>query len=223
MRLFIRVLSGIVMLICLGVIMQYLLSYRDVELGLHQAQQSKLEQLQQQNERIIGWLSLEGTRLDNPVLQAEDNDFYLVHNFLDERRRGGSIFADYRNDVFNDRHTIFYGHVLRNGTMFGDLAKFSEQSYADNHPIFRYETKDKSYILQVFAAYETTTAFYYIETDFTEETFTQFLAEIQSRSEIEMPIDVTANDRIVTFSTCTTSLNDTERFVVHAKLVEQEH
>lgn len=223
MRRFIRVMSGIVMLISLGIIVQYILSYRDVEMDLQQAQQSELEQLQQQNERIIGWLSLEGTRLDNPVLQAGDNDFYLVHNYLDERSRGGSIFADYRNDVFNDRHTIFYGHVLRNGTMFGDLAKFSEQSYADNHPIFRYETKDKSYILQVFAAYETTTAFYYIETDFTEESFTQFLAEIQSRSEIEMPIDVTANDRIVTFSTCTTSPNETERFVVHAKIVEQEH
>lgn len=211
------------MIICAVILVQYVLSYRDVANDLQQAQQSELAVLQQQNARIIGWLSLEGTRLDNPVLQATDNDFYLTHNHLDEKSRGGSIFADFRNNVLQDRHTIFYGHVLRNGTMFGDLAKFSEQSYADNHPTFYYETNDKKYALQVFAAYNTTTDHYYIETQFTDETFQTFLQDIESRSAIMMPVDVTIQDKIVTFSTCTTSQNDRERFVVHAKVVEQEN
>ena len=219
----IRALSLVVMISCAVVLVQYAVSYREVTQDLEEAQQSELAILQQQNARILGWLSLDETRLDNPVLQATDNDFYLTHNYLDEKSRGGSIFADFRNDVLQDRHTIFYGHVLRNGTMFGDLAKFNEQSYAESHPTFYYETNDKKYALHVFAAYNTTTDHYYIETQFTDETYSAFLQDIQSRSAIIMPVDVTMQDKIVTFSTCTTSQNDRERFVVHAKVVEQEN
>lgn len=222
MRKGLRILSIIVMIICAGILVRYFMSYGEVTNNLQQAQQSELEQLQQQNERIIGWLSLEDSRLNNPVLQAADNDFYLTHNYLDEKSRGGSVFADFRNEVLKDRHTIFYGHVLRNGTMFGELAKFNEQAYATSHPTFYYETNDAKYALHVFAAYETTTDFYYIETQFTDETYAHFLDDIQARSAIQMPVTVNPKDKIVTFSTCTTSVNDKERFVVHAKVVEQE-
>ncbi len=206
-------------------IVQYIYSYVKIDDELEKVQafvsNGKLDGLREVNPHIIGWLSLEGTRLDNPVLQAEDNDFYLRHNHLDEESRGGSIFMDYRNDPEPGRHTIFYGHVLRNGTMFGDLSKFADQSYAEAHPAFLYETPDKRYELQVFAAYETTTDFYYIETDFTDESYAAFLQDIKGRSEIDMPVAIGVEDRIATFSTCTTSVDDEERFVVHAKVVER--
>ena len=206
-------------------IVQYIYSYVKIDDELEEVQafvsNEELEGLREVNPHIIGWLSLEGTRLDNPVLQAEDNDFYLRHNHLDEESRGGSIFMDYRNDPEPGRHTIFYGHVLRNGTMFGDLSKFADQSYAEAHPAFLYETPDKRYELQVFAAYETTTDFYYIETEFTDESYAAFLQDIKSRSKIDIPVAVGVEDRIATFSTCTTSVDDEERFVVHAKVVER--
>lgn len=227
MKNFVQIVSGIVMIICAGIITRYFFSYEKVEKELENAQQivkqSELATLQQQNDHIIGWLTLENTRLNNPVLQRDNNEFYLAHNYLDEKSRGGSIFADFRNEVMEDRHTIFYGHVLRNGTMFGDLPKFSEQAYAEAHPVFYYETNDKRYALHVFAAYETTTDFYYIETLFTDYTYTQFLEEIQQRSDIKLPVHVTATDKVVTLSTCTTSQNDKERFVVHAKVVELQN
>lgn len=227
MQKWIRWVAGIVMIVCAGIIVNYFMGYRQVEQQLEQAQEvvetSELATLQQQNTNIIGWLSLANSRLNNPVLQADDNEFYLTHNYLDEKSRGGSIFMDFRNDGLNDRHTIFYGHVLRNGTMFGELAKFNEQSYADEHPVFYYETNEKRFVLQVFAAYETNTEDYYIETQFTDETFAQFLTQIKGKSAITMPINVTTQNKIVTFSTCTTSQNDHERFVVHAKVVEQEY
>lgn len=119
-----------------------------------------------------------------------------------------------------DRHTIFYGHVLRNETMFGGLYKFAELQYAKAHPTFIYETANKKYALQVFAAYETTTDFYYIETEFTKDRYVQFLTDIKERSAIDLDVEVNVTDRIVTFSTCTTSSDDKERFVVHAKVVE---
>ena len=213
------------MIVSAVVLIRYFYSYVQVTQELETAQQivktSKLETLQQQNENIVGWLSLQDSRLDNPVLQTDNNEFYLSHNYLDEKSRGGSIFIDFRNDALKDRHTIFYGHVLRNGSMFGELVKFGNQQYAYEHPVFTYETNNATYTFEVFSAYETTTDVYYLETQFTDETYRQFLSEIQSRSIITMPVDVTVNDHIVTFSTCTTSSNNTERFVVHAKVILQ--
>ena len=227
MRQWIRALSGIVMIVCAVIVVRYYLGYSEVTEQIEQAQliveQGELQELQQQNKNIIGWLTLENTRLNNPVLQTDNNEFYLTHNYLDEKSRGGSIFADFRNIVMEDRHTIFYGHVLRNGTMFGDLSKFSVQAYAEEHPVFYYETNTKRYALHVFAAYETTTDFYYIETQFTNDTFDQFLSVIQQKSTIKMPVEINNSDKIATFSTCTTSQDDKERFVVHAKVVELQN
>lgn len=222
MRKWIRLASIAVMIVCTGILLNYFYSYVQVTKELESAQEivetSELTALQQQNSHIIGWLSLENSRLNNPVLQTDNNEFYLTHNYLDEKSRGGSIFMDFRNDGMEGRNTIFYGHVLRNGSMFGQLANFANQQYANEHPVFYYETNEVKYALQVFAAYETTTDFYYIETQFTDETFGQFLSEVQGRSAISMPVDVSVQDHIVTLSTCTTSANDTERFVVHAKV-----
>lgn len=225
MKRFIQIVCIVVMIYSGVQLAKYMYTYVAVEKELEEVQQvaqhTELTKLQAINPRIVGWLTLEGTRLNNPVLQAADNDFYLRHNYKDEESRGGSIFMDFRNDADQlDRHTIFYGHVLRNGTMFGDLAKFAEQAYANEHPVFFYETTQSKYELHVFAAYETTTDFYYIETNFTDDTYMTFVNEIQARSAITMPVTVNETDRIVTFSTCTTSANDEERFVVHAKIVE---
>lgn len=225
MKQFIQI-SCIIVMIYSGVqLAKYVYTYFAVEKELEEVQQvvqnEELTALQDIHPNIVGWLTLEGTRLNNPILQAADNDFYLRHNYKDEESRGGSIFMDFRNDANElGRHTIFYGHVLRNGTMFGDLDKFAEQAYANEHPLLSYETTKNKYELYVFAAYETTTDFYYIETNFNDDSYMTFVNEIKERSVITMPVTVNETDRIVTFSTCTTSANDEERFVVHAKVVE---
>lgn len=223
-------------------LIQYAKTYADTEQELQQVQQfyeetqdikeqqsqmiqPRFEKLQTINENIVGWITIPNSQLNNPVMYSGDNDYYLHHNYLDEESRAGSVFMDFRNDVEGlGRHTILYGHVMRNGSMFGELDKFAEQSYADEHSVMTFSTLYENYELQVFAAYETTTDFYYIETDFTDDAaFGQFLTEIQKRSVISMPVDVdvTATDQILTLSTCTTSLADNERFVVHAKLVKK--
>ncbi|MER1990177.1 MAG: hypothetical protein ABS884_10675, partial [Solibacillus isronensis] len=91
MKNFVQIVSGIVMIICAGIITRYFFSYEKVEKELENAQQiveqSELATLQQQNDHIIGWLTLENTRLNNPVLQRDNNEFYLAHNYLDEKSR----------------------------------------------------------------------------------------------------------------------------------------
>lgn len=217
----IRYVSLVVMLFCGYQLFTYVQSYKEVERELDALAETELQALQRTYEDAVGWLTLDGTRIHNPVMQTTNNTYYLTHNYMGEESRGGAIFADYRIKPMQDRHTILYGHVLRNETMFGSLAKFADLQYAKEHRYFTYETIEETYTLEVFAAYATTTDVYYIETTFTDETYASFLEEIASRSVIDLDVEVDIDDRIVTLSTCTTSLNDTERFVVHAKLIKR--
>lgn len=184
----------------------------------------QFEKLHKVNEDIVGWVSVEGTKLHNPILQAEDNDYYLNRNFTRESSRAGSVFMDFRNDIQDmSQNTVLYGHAMRNDTMFGSLKKFGEQDYADAHPIIYVDTLYDGYDIEVFAAYETTIDFYYIETDFqTNEEFSEFLGEVEARSLIDMPVEVGPEDRIVTLSTCNNSVNSKDkRYVVQGKLVKR--
>lgn len=178
--------------------------------------------LQETNEDIVGWLELEGTKLNNPILQAPDNDFYLTHNYKGDYSRAGSVFMDFRNDVSNlGKHTIIYGHVMRDNSMFGGLSKYADETYAKENRVLNFETLYDEYELHVFAAYETTTRFYYLDTEFEGKAFGEFIQDIKARSRIDTGVDISVHDQIVTLSTCTTSDDDDERFVVHAKLVKK--
>ncbi|WP_240518164.1 MULTISPECIES: class B sortase [unclassified Lysinibacillus] len=176
------------------------------------------------NKNIVGWISVDGTKLNNPILQAENNDFYLDHNFKDRESRAGSVFMDYRNNVQDlNQNTILYGHAMKNSTMFGSLKNYLNQQYADEHPVIYLDTLYEGYDVEVFAAYETTIDFYYIETEFTSnDTFLKFTDKIQTRSAIEMNIEIGPEDKILTLSTCKDSvLSDDHRFVVQGKLVKR--
>lgn len=201
---------------------KWALSYLQVEQDLNEVQHQELQAVQASYPDAVGWLTLDGTRIDNPVMQSVDNMFYLSRNYKGEDSRGGSIYLDYRSKPdLSEQHTIFYGHVLRNETMFGSLPKYASESYAKAHPQFFYSNGKDEWTLEVFAAYETTTEFYYIETEFENSAFADFIKTIRSKSVIDLNVEVTPADRIVTFSTCTTSTDDTERFVVHAKVVKK--
>lgn len=176
------------------------------------------------NSHIVGWISVDGTKLNNPILQADNNDYYLNHNYKDQQSRAGSVFMDYRNNIVDmDKNTILYGHAMKNNTMFGSLKNYLKQDYADEHSILYLDTLYEGYDIEVFAAYETTIDFYYIETDFTDkEAYQQFLKEIQERSAIQMDVDISPEDKILTLSTCKDAvMSDDHRFVVQGKLVKR--
>ena len=176
------------------------------------------------NKRIVGWISVDNTKLNNPILHADNNEFYLNHNYKDRESRAGSVFMDYRNDALDiSRNTILYGHAMKDGTMFGSLKNYLNQDYADAHRTIYLDTLYEGYDIEVFAAYETTIDFYYIETEFkTDEEFLQFIGEVQKRSTIDMNVDIGPDDKIITLSTCKDSvISDDHRFVVQGKLVKR--
>ncbi|GAE32241.1 NPQTN specific sortase B [Halalkalibacter hemicellulosilyticusJCM 9152] len=183
--------------------------------------QMSFDPLLEINEDIVGWITIDGTRIDYPVLQAEDNEYYLNRNYLHDETRAGSLFLDYRNDIHEeDRHTIIYGHRMRDGSMFGQLPRFLEQEFYEEHSTMMWDTLYEQYDVEIFSAYITTTDFYYIETEFHDDHhYESFLEEIQERSVIHSEVQVRSNDQIITLSTCDYQLDREEgRLVLHGKL-----
>ncbi len=181
-------------------------------------------ELQEINQDIVGWVSIEGTPLDYPILQSDDNDYYLNRNYKKEYSIAGSIFMDYRNDAsLNTQNTIIYGHRMKDNSMFNSLKNFLDKDFFDSHKIVKFDTLYESYDAEVFAVYNTTTDFDYIQTDFTtDEEFESLLNEIHEKSKYHTNVELTADDQIITLSTCDYILDPNKgRLVVHAKIVKK--
>ncbi|MGG0717086.1 class B sortase [Robertmurraya massiliosenegalensis] len=175
------------------------------------------------NSDIIGWIKIDGTNIDYPILQAKDNEYYLEQNYQHENNRAGSIFMDYRNDIAGEeKNFILYGHRMKNGTMFADLKKWLDGDIFAENPEIVFETLNKSYQVEVFSVYRTTTDFNYIQTDFSsDEDYANFLKTLQEKSLYPTGLELTADSTILTLSTCDYSLDSDEgRLVVHAIITE---
>ena len=103
------------------------------------------------NPDIIAWLRLDDTQISYPVLQTSDNSKYLVRDYRGEYNTGGAIFVDSRNDKVSDEYTIIYGHRMDGEKMFGQITKFEEKAFFDDHTSGTLYTEDGIYDLQVLA------------------------------------------------------------------------
>lgn len=199
----------------------------NVELGESTAEpdaiRSGFDGLLAQNEDVVGWLTIDDTKIDYPVVQAADNETYLNRNFYHEETRAGSIFMDYRNDIAGDnKNIIVYGHRMKDGTMFQQLTKFLDAGFVETNDTFTFDTLYGQYEAEIFAVYQTMTDFDYIRTDFSEgAVFSQFIDEAKATSYIDRDVGVNEDDVILTLSTCDYKLDvDEGRLVVQAKLTE---
>lgn len=173
------------------------------------------------NEDYRGWLNVENTNIDYPVLQSYDNQYYLDKDINREYLMSGSIFMNYLNDGFNDENTVLFGHHMRNKTMFAQLKKYKEKEffYGDNDIVIEVEN-DKVLKYKVFSAYVTDSKDNYIKTNFDDkDQYKEFLEDIKNKSQYKSDIDVNENDKIITLSTCSYEFNDA-RMVVHGKLLK---
>lgn len=183
------------------------------------------EGLLAQNDEVVGWITIDDTKIDYPVVQTDDNWTYLNRNFYKEETRAGSIFMDYRNDIADDnKNIILYGHRTKDGTMFQHLTKYLEADFVETHDSFIFDTLYTQYEAEIFAVYQTMTDFDYIRTDFSEEnSFTSFIEMAKDTSYINRDVEVDNDDIILTLSTCDYVLDrEKGRLVVQAKLTEVE-
>ena len=179
--------------------------------------------LQEINKDTIGWLTVNNTRIDYPVVQAKDNDYYLKRDYYQNKNRHGWIFMDYRNnpDELNE-NTIIYGHNLANQTMFGTL-RYALNSYwykKSANQIITFNTPKENMKFQIFSIYTIPTTNDYLDITFpTTDAYQSYIDLVKGRSIYDFNIEVTTGDKILTLSTCANG-ND-KRLVIHAKLIKE--
>lgn len=178
-----------------------------------------LKDLQQENPDVIGWIRFDNLDVSYPVMQCEDNEYYLKHTFKKESNPAGSIFMEAANTKdFEDCHTILYGHNMKNLSMFGVLKKYKTEDFYGENPYFTIYTTEHVYRYQIFAYYDISMdADLYTIGFRPDEVFQSFVDEMCQRSYYDTGIDVTSKDKVLTLSTCSTKGN---RFVVNAKRME---
>lgn len=183
--------------------------------------QEKLLSAIKTNADVKAFLSVSGTSIRYPVVQAVDNEYYLTRNVEKKASKAGSLFFDYRCafDALKG-HYIIYGHNMRSGAMFGTLKYYKSQSFFNNHRFIQLSLPGKTLKFEVFSAYVTSTHFNFIRTYFNgDDDYLRFIKELQRRSKFKTDAVLTAEDVVLTLSTCTYEITD-GRFVVHARLVQ---
>ena len=175
--------------------------------------------LREVNSDILGWILIPDTRVSYPLVQGDDNDYYLNRTWRKTRNSVGAIFMECQNSSdLSDFNTIIYGHRMNNSSMFGTLKSFEKQSFWANHPYVYITDDNGSHRYEIFAAYEVSVEGDTYRLGFSNDASKQsFLDYCLAQSVINTGITPTIYDRILTLSTCTGNGHAT-RWVVQAVL-----
>ncbi|MDO5123124.1 MAG: class B sortase [Eubacteriales bacterium] len=167
------------------------------------------------NPDCVGWIYIPDTDISYPVVQGDDNSYYLKHLFDGKWNSSGCIFMDSRVDAsLSDRHTIIYGHHMKNGKMFSGLTKYKKQEYFECHPTGLFITPDTVYRIDFFAGYVAGVKEDAWKLGFqSDDDFESWIKEIKEKSWIESDLSPAVTDRVLTLSTCSYEF-DNARFVL---------
>ena len=184
--------------------------------------------LYNKNKKLIGWLKIDDTIIDYPVMQTSNNEYYLDHNFNQEKDNNGSIFMDTDCVAYpRSQNLILYGHHMKSGKMFGDLEKYASESYYKKHSIIHFDTIYEKSVYQIMYVFRTKVlkeneiAFKYyqfIDAGSGEE-FNSYMNEMAQMSLYDTGVTAQYGDELLTLSTCDHSQTD-GRFVVVAKRIQ---
>lgn len=182
------------------------------------------------NRKLIGWVKIDGTYIDYPVMQTTDNEYYLDHNINQEYDQNGTIFMDKDCDVLKpSTNYILYGHHMKSGRMFGQLNQYQKESFYKEHPYISFDTIYEKGMYQVMYVFrskvykETEIVFkYYQFIDANgEQEFDSAMQEMASMSFYDTGVTAEYGDQLLTLSTCDYQETD-GRFVVVAKKIDPE-
>lgn len=174
------------------------------------------------NPSTIGWIQVNGTNINYPFVQTNDNKYYLNHSFNKSKNSAGWVFMDYRNNIsVLDKNTIIYAHGRLDNTMFGSLKNILTSGWLNNknNYIVKLSTEYENNLWQVFSVYKIKTTNDYLQISFiSNESFLEFTDKLIKRSDFNFNTKVNENDKILTLSTC---YNEKEKVVLHAKLIKR--
>lgn len=202
----------------------------------------QLAELEERNSDAVSWLMVPNTKIDEGVVQAGDNEYYLRRNMYGKYSYEGCYYLDYEclpgeDDLFS-RNSIIYGHNLgtpmgvkddSNGAKFAQLLKFAEESFASQTPYIYLTTNNGAHVFEIFAVFYCEAdldPIPYHYADYSDENFNDLMHDVQERSEYIYETQPGIGDNILTLSTCTYkygtySQNPNQRFVVMGRLMQE--
>lgn len=196
----------------------------DVDLTILEEYQT----LYNKNKKLIGWLKIDDTNIDYPVMQTSNNEYYLDHNYNQEYDKNGSLFLDKDCDVVHrNTNLIIYGHHMKSGKMFGNLNQYSSEDYCKKHSTIQFDTiyeKGTYEVMYVFRSRiynedEVVFKYYQFLDATSEKEFESNMQEMAALSLYDTGVTASYGDELLTLSTCDSSERD-GRFVVVAKRIE---
>jgi sortase B len=185
------------------------------QIATTEALNQSIVDLQSVNSDIVGWLTIDGTAIDYPFAQSQDNAFYLGNDVYKTPAKAGSAFMDYRCDPgFSGPNSVIYGHNMKNGTMFADILKFEDEAFFDDHPSGLLYLSDATYEFEVFAFLVTSAIDWpmFLETE--PNSNNSFLSYAKSHAKRWRDVDLKPEDRLVTLSTCSYEFKDARAAIV---------
>ena len=184
----------------------------------------EFDNLKEINEDTVAWLIVNGTNVNYPVVQTDDNEYYLSHAFDKSKNYAGWVYADFRDNFDNlNQNTVIYAHGRKDKVMFGSLMNALEENWYTNkdNQIIQLSTPQQDTMWQVFSVYKIPSETYYITTNFSSnESYNNFISVMKHRSIYDFGVDVNEKDKLLTLSTC---YNENGiRMVIQAKLVKSQ-
>jgi sortase B len=195
--------------------------------------------LYEQNNDYVGFLQIDGTEIQYPVVQTSDNDYYLLRDFNGNSSTAGTLYLDYRvrfdicednfRAVKNSDNIVVYGHEMKNAQMFGSLKKYKDNyNWYSQHPIIQFDSRYKQYKYKIFAVcltdckFERGDVFNYFNTfEFANsDEFYEYVNGCKRRSYVLNDVDVKYGDQLLTLSTCN-QMFDGARLIVVARLLRE--
>ena len=189
----------------------------------------KLEELQKENDDIVAWLQIEDSNINYPVLQGEDNDFYMTHNYKKEYTKEGSLFLDKDyNWSLPSTNLLIYGHNNRgSNAMFASLINYKDEDYYKTHKTIRLTTNKEDAEYEIIAVFlsrvyykseKDVFRYYYFINAENEQQFNEYVQNSKDASLYDIETTAKYGDQLLTLSTCEFSQEDGRLAIVARKI-----
>ena len=189
----------------------------------------QVKSLQQENSDVVGFLEIENTNISYPVVQGNDNEYYMTHNYKKEKSKNGAIFLDKDYDWnIPSNNYLIYGHNLNNGTMFQELLKYADESYYKEHLTISFTTADEEGVYDIISVFRSKVyntndnvfKYYFFINPKTEEEYNYYIKNIKDISLYNIEKTAKYGTQLITLSTCSYHVKDGRFVVVGAKVKE---
>ncbi len=185
---------------------------------------------------MVGWITVPGTIIDYPVVQCDDNNYFLTHDYKCEESKNGAIYLDFLVDFTRDeisRNVVIHGHHMKSGVMFANLTKYDDIEFLKTNPIVRFDSLYEENQWVIFAMMKIDAyggengmpTFNFMKSSFEDDKdFTAYIADIRARSVYDTLdiVGVEASDSIITMSTCSYEYDDFRTVLVARRLRDGE-